>query len=395
MIDFASALNTVPAIQWQPRYDGTGEMAGIRALTYEGMSIDGKPTRVFAYYARPAGTEPVPGMVLVHGGGGHAFSQWVRRWVDRGFAAIAMDTTGFFPLCVNAGSQEGQQELWTRTPTDGLLPEGYAQAPNNSGMQDSHKPLDQQWMYHALCDCILAHNILRAMPDVDSDHIGVTGISWGGVISSLLIGFDSRFAFAVPVYGSGYLAESMSFMGELFAPESVRALWLAEQRFDRVKMPVMWQCWNDDVCFSLNSNSRSYLDTCAAHPMTCLCAIDTMRHSHHHSWIREETYRFAEMVCGRREIIPRPEAALSGRTVHVTAPGATGLKLYWLDEKMTYSMHTSRFDGERLCQDQPWHWMEIQNETELPHEAAAWYVEATYETMGEPAYILTTAYIED
>lgn len=395
MIDFTSVLNTTPEIQWQSRFDGEGEMAGIRALTYEGMPLNGKPTRVFAYYARPAGNEPVPGMVLIHGGGGHAFSQWVHRWVERGFAAIAMDTTGYFPLCVNAGSQEGQQELWTRTPDNGLLPVGYAQAPDNDGMQGWKLPVENQWMYHALSDAILAHNILRSMPDVDNSRIGVTGISWGGVITSLLIGYDNRFAFAVPVYGSGYLADSLGSLAAYFQPDAVKQLWLAEKRFDRVHMPVMWQCWNEDLPFSLDANSRSYLDTCTAHPMTCLCAIDTMRHSHYHSWIREETYQYAEMICGLRAPVQRPEATLDGRTLRIHAPGASELKLYWLTEKMTYSVHMSRFDGERLCQDQPWHCAIVQNETELPREAAAWYVEAVYQSPGEPEYRLSTPFMQD
>ena len=33
------------------------------------------------------------------------------------------------------------------------------------------------------------------------------GISWGGVITSTVIGIDDRFAFAIPTYGCGDLAE--------------------------------------------------------------------------------------------------------------------------------------------------------------------------------------------
>jgi hypothetical protein len=35
----------------------------------------------------------VPGIVLLHGGGGTAFESWVKLWVDRGYAAIAIDTS--------------------------------------------------------------------------------------------------------------------------------------------------------------------------------------------------------------------------------------------------------------------------------------------------------------
>lgn len=46
--------------------------------------------------------EKVPGMVLVHGGGGTAFEDWVQLWVQRGYAAIAMDTCGQVPVGSNA-----------------------------------------------------------------------------------------------------------------------------------------------------------------------------------------------------------------------------------------------------------------------------------------------------
>ncbi|MCX6946111.1 MAG: hypothetical protein NT173_15330, partial [Opitutales bacterium] len=67
---------------------------GVRAVLFDGPAYQGKPTRVFAWIGFPK-LEPgrkAPGMVLVHGGGGTAFADWVRLWTSRGYAAIAMDT---------------------------------------------------------------------------------------------------------------------------------------------------------------------------------------------------------------------------------------------------------------------------------------------------------------
>ncbi|MBI3922802.1 MAG: hypothetical protein HY318_15385, partial [Armatimonadetes bacterium] len=72
---------------------------GVKALFYEGRPFKGKPTRVFAWLGMPK-VEPgkkVPGIVLVHGGGGTAFDNWVRLWAERGYAAISMDTCGCVP----------------------------------------------------------------------------------------------------------------------------------------------------------------------------------------------------------------------------------------------------------------------------------------------------------
>ena len=67
---------------------------GVRALFYESEPRGGRPTRVFAWYGVPprARGARLPAMLLVHGGGGTAFADWVRIWNARGYAALAMDT---------------------------------------------------------------------------------------------------------------------------------------------------------------------------------------------------------------------------------------------------------------------------------------------------------------
>jgi cephalosporin-C deacetylase-like acetyl esterase len=47
-------------------------------------------------------------------------------------------------------------------------------------------------MYHALADTMLANSLLRSLPEVDATKIGVMGVSWGGVITSTVIGLDER-----------------------------------------------------------------------------------------------------------------------------------------------------------------------------------------------------------
>ncbi|MHB8902992.1 MAG: hypothetical protein ACYC6Y_29885, partial [Thermoguttaceae bacterium] len=85
-------LKTVPACTW-------GERKGlVREVYYEGEPLEGKPTRVFGYYGCPENAAgPLPGMVLVHGGGGTAFPEWAELWAKRGYAALAMDLAGCGP----------------------------------------------------------------------------------------------------------------------------------------------------------------------------------------------------------------------------------------------------------------------------------------------------------
>lgn len=75
----------------------------IHSLLYKGDPVAGISTEVFAFYASPqtlgkaTTDESFPGIVLIHGGGGTAFSDWVWLWAKRGYAAIAMDLSGHRP----------------------------------------------------------------------------------------------------------------------------------------------------------------------------------------------------------------------------------------------------------------------------------------------------------
>ena len=92
-----AALSQPPEFEWRQEQE-------IRSLYFQGEPYRGQPTRVFAYYATPGSLSgdasidsELPAVVLVHGGGGKAFSKWVRLWASRGYAAIAMDLTGAGP----------------------------------------------------------------------------------------------------------------------------------------------------------------------------------------------------------------------------------------------------------------------------------------------------------
>ena len=64
---------TPPAVHDAAGFQADG---AVRPIFFDALDWEGKPTRVFAWIGLPAGTskeKPVPGIVLVHGGGGSAF----------------------------------------------------------------------------------------------------------------------------------------------------------------------------------------------------------------------------------------------------------------------------------------------------------------------------------
>ena len=241
---------------------------GVTSVFYEGMPWRGKPTRVFAYYGLPK-TEPgtkAPGMVLIHGGGGTAFDAWVRLWTSRGYAAIAMDTCGCVPI--------GSYGKWQRHDAGG--PAGWG------GFDQVDEPVEDHWTYHAIADVVLAHSLLRSLPEVDADRIGVTGISWGGYLTCIVSGVDPRFRFAVPVYGCGFLGDNSTWLPrfEKMGQEKA-ALWLSRWdpsvRLGESTMPMLWVTGTNDFAYPMDSLQKSY--GLARGPQT-LCLRIRMPHGH-------------------------------------------------------------------------------------------------------------------
>lgn len=296
-------LDIVPEVKYVPTFDPKEETGwqGVKAICFEGAPYQGKRTKVFGYIGFPEmkENEKVPAMVLVHGGGGHAYAHWVKIWNERGYAAIAMDTTGFFPAedCKGlAGSEPGDFEKYTRELYGELLEDGFVGGPDNDQLKTYDLPKEEQWMYHAISDTILAHNILLNDDRIDNEKIGITGVSWGGVITSLAITYDKRYAFAIPVYGCAFLEEapeSMSF-GNLFRGDDFKEQWCATKNIGEVPFPILWVCGVKDHAFCFKSNSKSYLAT-KKHGGALSIQFD-LRHAHEWAWKSEEVFRFADSV---------------------------------------------------------------------------------------------------
>ena len=255
-----------PAPKTYPAEEPVAE--SVTSVFFEGMPWRGKPTRVFAYYGLPK-VEPgtkVPGMVLIHGGGGSAFHTWVRLWNARGYAAIAMDTCGCVPV--------GSYGKWQRHDAGG--PPGWG------GFDQVDEPVEDQWTYHAVADAILAHSLLRSLPEVDAERIGVTGISWGGYLTCIVSGVDARFRFAVPVYGCGFLGDNSAWLPvfEKMGQEKA-ATWLGRWdpsvRLRESKMPMLWVTGTNDFAYPMDSLQKSYR---LARGPRAVCLRVRMPHGH-------------------------------------------------------------------------------------------------------------------
>jgi cephalosporin-C deacetylase-like acetyl esterase len=256
--------------------------AGVRSLFFEGLPWKGKPTRVFAWYGVPphADNEKLPAMVLVHGGAGTAFADWVRIWTARGYAAIAIDTCGSVP------TREGERG-WKHHDLGG---------PPCWQLNQINWPTEDQWTYHAVADAILANSLLRSFPEVDASRIGLTGISWGGYLTDIIASVDTRFKFGAPVYGCGFLGEDSYWLPELakMKPEDAHkwlALWDPSVYLSRVKMPMLWVDGTNDQFYPMDSLRKSYL--LPKGPRTLSTHV-RMEHGYEQGEPPEEIHAFAD-----------------------------------------------------------------------------------------------------
>ncbi len=380
-------------VDYCPEFDPKA-YPNIKAAWIQGPKMGGKDTKFFAFIGFPAGASaenPVPAVVLNHGGGGYAFASWVDIWNQKGYAAIAIGNTGYAPVLPGMPDFYSNTS-WTHTLTaDMLAADPRILPPDNDGMYTSTGSVDRMWMYHAVSQTILANTLMRSDSRVIPDKVGTTGISWGGVITSIAIGYDNRFAFAIPVYGSGYLHESLSWMKQHFNATGTRELWDASRKLKDVKMPVLWLAWTNDTCFSVNTNSKSYRDT----ENGVLTLLMNMGHGHIEGWNPAEIYRFADSIVKGGEPLTTVKTEPAGGgdisfTINRPADADRVVaRVYYLCEKMTYSADSQI---EQTWKSKP---ATVSGDTvtaTIPADAWSYYVELSTIVDGQK-YITCSEYV--
>jgi len=277
-------LSTPPAVTW-------GAKTGlVQELYYEGEPLQGKPTRVFAYLGRPTNSVPArrPAMVLVHGGGGKAFKDWAEHWAKRGYVALAMDLAGNGP---NGRLPDGGPDQ-----SDAVKFRNFTEA-------DAH----DMWTYHAVAAVVRGHSLLRSLPGVDKDRIGITGISWGGYLTCIVAGIDPRFKVAVSVYGCGFLGDNSAWKDTTLAamtPEA-RELWLSlfdpSQYVSGVRFPILFVNGTTDFAYPMDSYQKTYRLV----PKKWRQVSMAVNRPHGHIWTFPEVDAFVSSVLRREPALVR------------------------------------------------------------------------------------------
>ena len=301
----------VTAIQSAEVTPEWGEAVGkAREVYYPGESFDGKPTRVFAYYAKPAtGDGPFPAVLCVHGGGGKAFRDWAEHWARRGYCALAMDLSGNGPK--------------------GRLTDGGPDQSDAVKFQDfDEKTVKDRWTYHAVAAVLRGHNLLRSFKEVDAKKVAVTGISWGGYLTCIVAGLDDRLAAAVPVYGCGFLHESSAWKAGRFDKMTAeqRDRWVTafdpSKYLPGVKCPILFLNGTNDFAYPLDSYKKCFELVPGEKTLSVRVKLP-----HGHIWTFGEVDAFIDSYLKGGDSLPKLAAMnRDGVTVSTTVTGKTKAK---------------------------------------------------------------------
>ncbi|PQO25382.1 acylamino acid-releasing protein [Blastopirellula marina] len=355
-----------------PEFKWVDADSPVRSLTFTGEEFEGHPTSVFAYYATPGSVlgdksldRNLPAIVCIHGGGGTAFREWAELWARRGYAAIAMDLAGSKPI---EGQNPHDQKNRTRLP-DGGPSQGDQHKFGRIGDQ-----VHQQWQYHAVANAILAHSLIRSFPEIDKNRTGVTGISWGGYLTCIVAGVDSRFHAAVPVYGCGFLTENSKWLDNFarMTPEHKErwiTLWDPKQYLPTVSMPILFVNGTNDFAYPLDSYMKSY-QAVPDEVHKQLSITVKMPHSHPAGWNPPQIGHFMDQWLKRGEPMPMVDhPQVKGDHVQLRYDTATVAKaaIHWTTDDKAVNAHDWKSADATVKED-------IILAPKPPENAKLWYM---------------------
>jgi esterase/lipase len=330
---------------WQtPEYfydtESDREDVNIKALYYK-TYYKNQETYAFAYLGIPEGVsqdKKAPAVLLIHGGAGTAYWEWIKMWVDKGYIALAMDLEGHIPT-ENGIMTTIHTELYTKSIYD---------APTNHNYDDSNLPLEETWMYYAVQTTILGNSLLHSLDCVNNDKIGVCGISWGGVITSIITGYDNRLAFSIPIYCSLNMNGTEGFVSSYYEKNPSALIWDDAKGLEKIETPICWVVSNVDSVCSIESINNCYKSVKNGQ----LVIHNDLLHSQYIAAALLEPYYFADSIVknSKKPIIIKEQPSVDKQYCKISIPEGTSIDTVKLSYTCEDTITSTTNWGRRNCQ---------------------------------------------
>jgi hypothetical protein len=192
----------------------------MQVIRYSIGTFKGKKARMAAVFGYPKGTQKVPGLLQVHGGGQYAHHNAVLTNAKRGYATLSIAWAGRLSAPDYAVTPNEVKLFWEnktddpkyKLTTDWGALDGY-HAPSRNGkdafasmpvadwtLDPIKSPRNNSWFLITLAGR-RGLTFLEQQPQVDASKLGVYGHSMGGKLTVMIAGSDNRVKAAAPSCG--------------------------------------------------------------------------------------------------------------------------------------------------------------------------------------------------
>lgn len=195
--------------------DSTGETVKVRKLLFRSRDVQTSggvvPTEIYTAIIRPVAPGHYPGLLVLHGGGGTAEIDKSIKWAQQGYIVVTLDLPGI------------------ADPKKAPLSSGHWKTFAYGTHRFTAAPeITSSTIFDAVLAALQGLYLLHDQPGVLKNRIGVTGISWGGYMTTMLSGLAAPLISAsFSSYGAGYYDSGSTFLKDLDTmPPAERAAWL-------------------------------------------------------------------------------------------------------------------------------------------------------------------------
>ncbi len=235
----------------------TEEGVVLSELTFQGAPFNGQPTRIYAFYARPATGDRFPGVVLIHGANlGVLKKDGAVNYARNGFACLSLDWAG--PA---AERKKPRQPPYSEVSSPGPMAQKLGE--NKFAIHGVETDL----LTNAVRFILRGLEFLRNQPEVDSENLFLSGTSAGAHLTLMAVGLDPKIRGVSVKYGNAFIRDMPGYFGGYFGPLSLTPKdqqdeWLAaldpKHGFPAIRANVLMLSGTDDIFFWMPIVLESY-----------------------------------------------------------------------------------------------------------------------------------------